>query len=106
MQSRRALQIGLTVVIAGVIAFIFLTGKNKSSAVLEPNPRAKATTEMPEGFDFGLYEKDVIAKLPKKDADEIMIMRGRLSGRGAMNENLLVIAKKYEDIHQPALSGY
>jgi len=106
MQSRRALQIGLTVVIVGVIAFIFLTGKNKSSAVLDTNTKAKAAVEMPAGFDFGLYEKDVIAKLQKKDADEIMIMRGRLNGRGAMNENILVIAKKYEELHQPALAGY
>jgi len=106
MQSRRAIQVGLVIVIAGVIAFVFIIGKNNSSAVYAPSAKPKVAATTPEGFDFAAYEKDVIAKMPKKDQDEIMIMLGRLKGRGAMNENLLVIAQKYEKLGQPALAGY
>jgi hypothetical protein len=108
MQSRRAIQIGLAVVIAGLIAFVFINGKNNSSALVDNKPRKAQETETapPAGFNFSQLEKDIIGKLPKADADELMVMQGRLNGRGAMNENLRVIANKYEQIHQPALAGY
>jgi len=110
MQSRRAIQIGLAVVIAGVVAFVFLNGKNNSSALVDTKAHTKGPvkekTEAPPGFNFDLFEKDVMAKLEKPDADQIMVMHGRLNGRGAMNENLLDIAKKYEQLHQPALAGF
>jgi hypothetical protein len=108
MQSRLAIQAGLAVVIAGLIAFVFLSGKNKSSAVFDKKPAAQALekTAPPSGFNFDQLEKDIIPKLSKKDADEIMVMHGRLNNRGAQNENLLVIAKKYEELNQPALAGY
>jgi tetratricopeptide (TPR) repeat protein len=102
MQSRRVIQIGFAVVITGLIAFVFLSGKNKSTVLY--NPQTKVETA--PGFDFDKLEKDVISKLDKPVADEIMVMHGRLNSRGAMNENLLVIAKKYETLHQPALAGY
>ena len=107
MQSRRAIQVGFVIVIAGVVAFIFLVGKNNPTATLDNKPGQKPVNEQPaSGFNFELYEKDMIGKLPKKDQDEIMIMLGRLKGRGAMDENLLVLAQKYEKLHLPALAGY
>jgi len=107
MQSRRAIQVGFVIVIAGVIAFIFLVGKNNPTATLDANSGKKSVSEQPvAGFNFELYEKDMISKLPKKDQDEVTIMLGRLKGRGAMNENLLVLAKKYEQLHMSALAGY
>jgi len=110
MQSRRVIQIGLAVVIVGVIAFVFFNGENKSSALFDNKPRNKAVDKdnagAPAGFNFDMFENDIVAKLEKPDADKVMIMRGRLSGRGAMNENLLVLAKEYEHLHQPALAGF
>jgi len=110
MQSRRVIQIGLAVVIVGVIAFVFLSGENKSSAFFDSKARPKAMDKdkagAPAGFNFDLLEKDIVAKLEKPDADKVLVMKGRLSGRGAMNENILVLAKEYEHLHQPALAGY
>src|SRR4051812_3939932 len=107
MQSRRAIQIGLAVIIAGVVAFVFYSGKNNSSALVDNKPKqAKDKAGAPTGFNFDMLEKDVIAKLPKSDADAIMVMHGRLNGRGAMNANLADIAGKYEHLKQPALAGY
>jgi|SRR6185437_596786 len=107
MQSRRAIQVGIVIVIAGVVAFIFLVGKNSPTATLETKPGQNSVNEQPvPGFNFELYEKDMVSKLPKKDQDEITIMLGRLKGRGAMNENLRVLAQKYEQLHIPALAGY
>jgi len=110
MQSRRVIQIGLAVVIVGVIAFVFISGQNKSSGFFDNKPRNrpvdKEKTEAQQGFNFDMFEKDIVAKLEKPDADKVMVMKGRLNGRGAMNENLLVLAKEYEHLHQPALAGY
>jgi len=110
MQSRRVVQIGLAVVIIGVIVFVFLSGENTSTAFFDNKARAKAPEKEknapPAGFNFDMLEKDIFAKLEKTDADKVMVMKGRLNGRGAMNENLLVLAKEYEHLHQPALAGY
>jgi len=110
MQSRRVIQIGLAVVIVGVIAFVFINGQNKSSAIFDKKPRPgqqdKDKAGAPAGFNFDMFEKDIVAKLEKPDADKVLVMRGRLNGRGAMNENLLVLAKEYEHLHQPAFAGY
>jgi len=109
MQSRRVIQIGIAVVIVGVVAFVFFSGENKSSAFFDAKARVareKEKADAPQGFNFDLFEKDIVAKLDKPEADKVMVMKGRLSGRGAMNENLLVLAQEYEKIHQPALAGF
>jgi len=109
MQSRRVIQIGLAVVIVGVVAFVFFSGENKSIAYFDVKARVakeKDKAGAPAGFNFEMFEKDIISKLEKPDADKVMVMRGRLNGRGAMNENLLVLANEYESLHKPALAGF
>jgi tetratricopeptide (TPR) repeat protein len=109
MQSRRTIQIGLAVIICGVIAFIFLNGKNKSSAIVDAKVKQAdkdKAAAAPPGFNFESLEKDIVGKLEKPDADKIMVMKGRLNGRGVMDENLLVLAQTYERLHQPALAGF
>jgi len=109
MQSRRVVQIGIAVIIAGVVAFVFLSGENKSSAFFDNKPHTRPVDKEKEeaaSFNFDLFEKDVVAKLEKPEADKVMVMQGRLKGRGAMNENLLILAQEYEKLHQPALAGH
>jgi len=86
----------------------FFSGENKSSAICDnkPHERPVAKNEAEGSFNFDNLEKDVVAKLEKPEADKLMVMKGRLNGRGAMNENLLVLAKEYEQLRQPALAGY
>jgi len=92
------------------VHLFFFTGENKSSASFNNKPRTsgqeKDKAGAPAGFNFDMFEKDIVAKLEKPAADKLMVMRGRLNGRGAMNENLLVLAKEYEQLHQPALAGF
>jgi tetratricopeptide (TPR) repeat protein len=59
-----------------------------------------------DGFDFMALEKDVKSTLSKKDADEVLLLEGKLNGRGPMADNLQNMAKKYDALNQPALAGF
>ena len=103
MQSTRIYQISLIACIGVLVAFLFLNGKNNSTAL------KKDTVQSGFGgksFDFDLYAKDVKAKLDKKDADEIMLLEGQLKGRGLTQKYKQALAEKYESLNKPAMAGY
>ncbi|MGZ5242848.1 MAG: tetratricopeptide repeat protein [Bacteroidia bacterium] len=92
-----------------MIALIFYSGKNNSSALVNSEQHTNAATPgvmSGDGFNFKALEKDVKAKLDKKDADELLKLEGELAGRGPMAENTKNRAAKYDSLKQPALAGY
>jgi tetratricopeptide (TPR) repeat protein len=108
MRSTRTIQIILVLLVAGLIAFVFLKGKNNSTALVNDAPHANAQSQLSSGnnFDFALLEKDILAKLNKDDAAEIMLLKGKLNGRGKMQDNYRQLGEKYEKLNQPAMAGY
>jgi tetratricopeptide (TPR) repeat protein len=108
MRSTRTIQIILVLLVAGLIAFVFFKGKNNSTALVNDTPHANAQSQASDGngFDFALLEKDILAKLNKNDAAEIMLMKGKLNGRGKMQDNYRQLGEKYEKLNQPAMAGY
>lgn len=109
MLSTRSIQLLVSALVVGLIALIFFSGKNNSSALVnsEQHTNAVAPNVMSDGgFDFKALAKDVNAKLDKKDAEEVTLLESNLSGRGPMAANKMKLAAKYDSLQQPALAGY
>jgi tetratricopeptide (TPR) repeat protein len=109
MLSTRTKQLLAVSLVVGLIALIFFSGKNNSSALMKSEQHANAVAPnvmSGESFDFTALEKDVKAKLGQKDANELMLLEGKLKGRGPMTDNLKNLASKYDALKQPALAGY
>jgi tetratricopeptide (TPR) repeat protein len=109
MQSTRIIRIVLICLCVGLVAFLFVNGMNNSTALADDKVHANAPGAefgKPATFDFAALETNVIRGLDKDKADEVMKLKGRLQGRGPMQDNLRQLAKKYEDLMQPALAGY
>jgi tetratricopeptide (TPR) repeat protein len=111
MRSARSTQIIIVALVAGLAAFLFFNGKNNSSALANDQLHLNANDETMgaldnNGFNFALLEKDIKAKLPKKDADEIMMLEGQAAGRGKTLEYVQKLAEKYDTLNEPAVAGY
>ncbi|RYD77537.1 MAG: hypothetical protein EOP53_12820 [Sphingobacteriales bacterium] len=109
MLSTRTKQLLAASLAVGLIALFFFSGKNNSSALQKSEQHSNVATRdvmRGDGFNFAELEKDVKAKLEKKDADEVLLLEGKLTGRGPMADNLENMAKKYDALNQPALAGY
>ncbi len=109
MLSTRSIQLLVTGLVVGLIALFFFSGKNDSAALIKSGQHENAAPQdvmRGDGFDFTALEKDVKAGLDKKDADELLLLEGKMSGRGPMAENTMNLAVKYDSLRQPALAGY
>jgi tetratricopeptide (TPR) repeat protein len=111
MRSARTTQIIITALVAGLAAFLFLSGKNNSSALTNSQVHANAKEESStsldnNGFNFALLEKDIKSKLSKKDNDEIMLLESEQAGRGKTLDYTVKLAEKYDHLNQPAVAGY
>ncbi|MCX6353039.1 MAG: tetratricopeptide repeat protein [Bacteroidetes bacterium] len=103
MQSARIKQLALFLLAIGLVAFLFINGRNNSSALVNEKPSSiKKDDDLKQGFDFAMFEKDVKRKLGKNEIEEINNLEKNLTD----NKNLLALAEKYDKLEKPVLAGY
>ena len=107
MQPTRIRQIIFIVLAAALVAFIFFSGRNNSSALGKENAGKSMEKEQAATFNFMELEKSILPKLKKADADSVMLLKSKITdNRGKTDEYYQSIAEKYERLKQPILAAY
>ena len=110
MRSTRTVQVVIVLLISGLIAFIYFSARNTSTALDKKESGHKNSEEASaqrtdQPFDFDQYAKIVKNEVPKKDLETINILEQNYKTQPS-REAMQHLADAYDKIGYPAMAGY
>src|SRR4051812_46284714 len=105
MRSTRAAQIVIILLISGLIAFIYFSARNTSSALVKPESGHKGSESSvqrtDEPFDFEKYLKLIRDEAPKKELETIDVLEQNYRSQPS-RESMQHLAEAYDKLGFPA----
>ena len=110
MRSTRTAQVITILLISGLIAFIYFSARNTSTALDKKESGHKGAEESSaqrtdQPFDFDQYSKIVRNEVPKKDLETINLLEQNYKTQPT-HEAMQHLADAYDKLGYPAMTGY
>lgn len=112
MQRTRITQISILLCVCGLVAFLFLNGKNNPVSLFTPkDSESNKSTNISsidgnKGFDFVLYGNDIKAQLGKTNTAYLNNLEKSIEAGTASTTAYELLAQRYDSLMVPILAGY